>query len=58
MAMGRTWLVTLSLLLVVGCRGGMGRAAPLPHPTDLAGWIALAVCIFGAWWILLKVIRG
>jgi ABC-type uncharacterized transport system permease subunit len=30
----------------------------LPHPTDLGGWIALAVVIFGLWWILLKVVRG
>jgi ABC-type uncharacterized transport system permease subunit len=53
--MGRLWLATLSLLLVVGCRGGgaAARAAALPHPTDLGGWIALAVVIFGLWWILL-----
>ena len=57
--MGRLWLATLALVFVAGCRGGAaGRAAPLPHPTDLAGWIALAVFIFGMWWILLKVIRG
>ena len=57
--MGRLWLATLALVLMTGCRGGAAaRAAPLPHPTDLAGWIALAVFIFGIWWILLKVIRG
>jgi hypothetical protein len=58
--MGRLWLATLALLLVVGCRGGgaASRAAALPHPTDLGGWIALAVIIFGMWWILLKVVRG
>ncbi len=58
--MGRVWLSTLALLLVVGCRGAgaAGRAAALPHPTDLGGWIALAVVIFGLWWILLKVVRG
>jgi ABC-type uncharacterized transport system permease subunit len=58
--MGRLWLATLSLLLVVGCRGGgaAARAAALPHPTDLGGWIALAVVIFGLWWILLMVVRG
>jgi len=58
--MGRLWLATLPLLLLVGCRGGaaMGRAAALPRPTDLGGWIALAVVIFGLWWILLKIVRG
>ena len=58
--MGRVWLATLSLLFIVGCRGGgaAARAAALPHPTDLGGWIALAVVIFGMWWILLKVVRG
>jgi hypothetical protein len=52
------WLAILSLLLVVGCRGGAARAGALPHPTDLAGWMALAVFIVAGWWILLKVIRG
>jgi len=58
--MGRLWLATFSLLLVVGWRGGgaAARAAALPHPTDLGGWIALAVIIGGMWWILLKVVRG
>jgi len=58
--MGRVWLATVALLLVAGCRGGgaAARAAALPHPTDLGGWIALAVVIFGMWWILLKVVRG
>ncbi len=58
--MGRLWLLSPALLLVVGCmRGGAaGRAAALPHPTDLGGWIALAVIIFGMWWLLLKVVRG
>lgn len=58
--MSRLWLASLALLLVVGCRGGgaAARAAALPHPTDLGGWIALAVVIFGLWWILLKVVRG
>ncbi len=58
--MGRMWLATLSVLLLVGCRGAgaAGRAAALPRPTDLGGWIALAVVIFGLWWILLKVVRG
>jgi hypothetical protein len=58
--MSRLWLATIGLLLVVGCRGAgaAGRAAALPHPTDLGGWIALAVIIGGLWWILLKVVRG
>jgi hypothetical protein len=57
--MRNAWLGSLTLLLLAGCRGGAGgRAAALPHPTDLAGWLALAVFIFGAWWLLLKITRG
>jgi len=47
------------MLLTMACRGGAaGRAAPLPHPTDLAGWLALAVCIIGLWWLAFKILRG
>jgi hypothetical protein len=57
--MARVWVALVCLVFVAGCRGGaMGRAASLPHPTDLAGWLALAVFILGGWWLLLKILRG
>jgi hypothetical protein len=46
------------LLLGAGCRGGAGRAAPLPMPTDVAQWLALAVFVFGLWWVAMKITRG
>ena len=58
--MARVWLATLSVLLIAGCRGAgvAARAAPLPHPDSLGGWLALAVFVFGLWWIALKILRG
>ena len=57
--MRATWLAAIAMLMMAGCRGGAGaRAAQLPHPTDLGGWIAMAVVIFGGWWLLLKILRG
>jgi len=54
------WPVLIAvMLLTMACRGGAaGRAAPLPHPTDLAGRLALAVCIIGLWWLAFKILRG
>jgi putative Ca2+/H+ antiporter (TMEM165/GDT1 family) len=58
----RLRLAGLVLVLTVqaaGCRGGMaGRAAPMPHPTDLAGWLAIVVFLVGGWWLLMKILRG
>jgi hypothetical protein len=57
----RRWLATeLGLvLLTAGCRGGAAaRAAALPHPTDLAQWVAIAVFVIGIWWVALKILRG
>jgi hypothetical protein len=57
--MRRVWLSAFGLLFLVACRGGAaGRAASLPHPTDIGGWVALAVFILGGWWLLLKLLRG
>jgi hypothetical protein len=51
------WLPTM--LLLSGCRGGAaGRAAPLPMPTDFAQWLALAVFVFGIWWLAMKILKG
>jgi len=47
-----------SLVLLTGCRGGARGAAPLPMPTDLAQWIALAVFVFGIWWVAMKILKG
>jgi hypothetical protein len=54
------WLTSLSLLLLVGCRGGgaAGRAAALPQPQNLAQWIAIAVFVIGIWWLASKIMRG
>ncbi len=56
-ARGWWWLVG-SLVLLTGCRGGARGAAPLPMPTDLAQWIALAVFVFGIWWVAMKILKG
>jgi hypothetical protein len=56
--MVRVCLAALSVLLLAGCRGGAARAAPLPMPTDLAQWLAIAVFVIGIWWVALKIIRG
>jgi hypothetical protein len=51
-------LVTL-LLLATACRGGAaGRAAALPQPQDLGQWVAIAVFVFGLWWLAMKITRG
>jgi hypothetical protein len=51
--------VLMVMVLAAGCRAGMaGRGAPLPHPTDFGGWLAIVVIILGGWWLLLKILRG
>jgi hypothetical protein len=52
------WPAAIVVMLMAGCRGAAGRAAPLPHPTDLAGWLALAVFVLGIWWLAYKILRG
>lgn len=54
------WLLVVWLLVVTtACRGGAAaRAAPLPQPTNVAQWLAIAVFVFGVWWVLLKILRG
>jgi hypothetical protein len=53
------WVMALSLLVLAGCRGGAAaRAAPLPQPQNLAQWIAIAVFVFGIWWLAAKITRG
>jgi hypothetical protein len=58
----RLWPTAIALtlaLVAAACRGGAaGRAAALPHPTDLAQWLALAVFVIGIWWVALKIFRG
>lgn len=55
--MARLWLSVVTMLLVVGCRGGAAaRAAPLPQPTDLAQWLAIAVFVIGIWWVAFKML--
>jgi hypothetical protein len=54
--MGRLALAIVSLLLLVGCRGGAAaRAAPLPQPQNLGQWLAIAVFVIGIWWVALKI---
>ena len=53
------WVATLSMLLLVGCRGGAAaRAAALPQPQNMAQWIAIAVFVIGIWWLASKIMRG
>jgi hypothetical protein len=52
------WPSVIAVMLLTACRGAAGRAAPLPHPTDLAGWLALAVFVIGIWWLAFKILRG
>jgi hypothetical protein len=53
-----SWLALL--LLAEGCRGGgaRGAAARLPMPEEPAQWVALAVFVFGLWWVAMKIMRG
>jgi hypothetical protein len=54
--MVRLWLAMVSVLLVVGCRGGAAaRAAPLPQPQNLGQWLAIAVFVIGIWWVVFKI---
>ena len=50
--------VALCVLLLAGCRGGAGRAAALPQPTDLGQWLAIGLFVIGLWWIAMKITRG
>ncbi len=52
------WLVALLVSLTAGCRGGARGAAPLPMPTDLAQWVAIALFVFGIWWLAMKILKG
>jgi hypothetical protein len=55
----RLLTVLTLVLMAAACRGGAAaRAAPLPQPTNLAQWLAIAVFVIGIWWILLKILRG
>jgi len=56
----RLRLVASALVFLSGCmgRGAVGRAAPLPQPTDFAQWVAIAVFVIGIWWVALKILRG
>jgi len=54
----RLWTIAVALTLLSGCRGAAGRAAPLPQPTDLAQWVAIAVFVIGIWWVAFKILRG
>jgi uncharacterized membrane protein YedE/YeeE len=47
-------------ILTTGCMraGAAARAAPLPQPTNVAQWLAIAVFVIGIWWVVLKIIRG
>ena len=49
------WLEAALLVVLVGCRGGVGRAAALPQPQDFAQWLAIAVFVIGLWWLALKI---
>ena len=54
--LSRLWLLTVSMLLLVACRGGAaGRAAALPQPQNLGQWLAIAVFVIGIWWVALKI---
>ncbi|MDQ6674808.1 MAG: hypothetical protein M3069_29400 [Chloroflexota bacterium] len=54
--MSRVWIGVMSLVLVVGCRGGAaGRAAALPQPQNLGQWLAVAVFVIGIWWLAMKI---
>ena len=47
------------LILAAACRGGAAaRAAPLPQPTNIAQWLAIAVFVIGLWWVAMKILRG
>jgi hypothetical protein len=48
----------IAMVLIAGCRGGARGAAPLPMPTDFAQWVALAVFVFGIWWLAMKILKG
>jgi hypothetical protein len=53
------WLSALTLLFLVGCRGGAAaRAAPLPQPQNMAQWLAIAIFVIGIWWLASKIMRG
>jgi len=53
------WWPLLGVLLLTACRGGAAaRAAPLPHPDNLAQWVAIAVFVIGIWWAAVKILRG
>jgi hypothetical protein len=60
MRAARHWLILLPLLIVAAaCRGGAAaRAAPLPQPTSIAQWLAIAVFVIGIWWLAMKILRG
>jgi hypothetical protein len=55
--MGRYWLLMVSALLLVACRGSgaAGRAAALPQPQNMAQWLAIAVFVIGIWWVAMKI---
>jgi hypothetical protein len=54
--MGRYWLLIVSALFLVACRGGAaGRAAALPQPQNLGQWLAIAVFVIGIWWVAMKI---
>ena len=49
----------LLALMASACRcGAAGRAAPLPEPTDLGQWLAIAVFVLGIWWVAMKILKG
>ncbi|HLZ31337.1 MAG TPA: hypothetical protein VKV73_28810 [Chloroflexota bacterium] len=55
-AMRGFWLATMSVLLLVACRGAAaGRAAALPQPQNLGQWLAIAVFVIGIWWVAMKI---
>jgi hypothetical protein len=51
-------LLLVEVLASAACRGGARGAAPLPMPTEPAQWVALAVFVFGIWWVAMKITRG
>lgn len=52
-------LLELGLLVSMACRAGAAaRGAPLPQPTSIAQWVAIAVFVLGLWWLVLKILRG
>ncbi|HEY0580560.1 MAG TPA: hypothetical protein VGE94_00155 [Chloroflexota bacterium] len=56
--MRAAWLATWLMLFTTACRGGAGRAAALPQPTDLGQWLAIAIFVIGIWWVAMKITRG